>query len=177
MKTNKKALITGVAGQDGSYLAEYLLSLGYEVYGIIRRNSVPENQQSRIERIKNDLHIYYGDLLDQTSLEKILTEVKPDEIYNLAAQSHVRISYDIPQFTVQTNAVGVINLLEPYKRLCPEAKFYQASSCLPAGTKVLVKKEINRIKNNKKQTFKTLGTENIENLKMGDTVLSWKSVV
>jgi GDPmannose 4,6-dehydratase len=128
MKTNKKALITGVAGQDGSYLAEYLLNLGYEVYGIIRRNSVPENQQSRIERIKNELHIYYGDLLDQTSLEKILTEVKPDEIYNLAAQSHVRISYDIPQFTVQTNAVGVINLLEAYKRLCPEAKFYQASS-------------------------------------------------
>lgn len=133
---NKKALITGISGQDGSYLAEYLLSLGYEVYGIIRRNSVAENQQYRIDTIKNSLHIYYGDLLDQTSLEKILTEVKPDEIYNLAAQSHVRISYDIPQFTVQTNAVGVINVLEAYKRLCPNAKFYQASSSEMFGLSV-----------------------------------------
>jgi GDPmannose 4,6-dehydratase len=132
----KKALITGIAGQDGSYLAEYLLSLGYEVHGIIRRNSVAENQQYRVEGIKNNLHIYYGDLLDQTSIEKILTEVKPDEIYNLAAQSHVRISYDIPQFTVQTNAVGVINVLEAYKRLCPDAKFYQASSSEMFGLSV-----------------------------------------
>lgn len=124
----KKALITGISGQDGSYLAEYLLSLEYEVYGIVRRNSVAENQQYRVEGIKNDLHIYYGDLLDQTSLEKILTEVRPDEIYNLGSQSHVRISFDIPQFTVQTNAIGVINLLEAYRRLCPDAKFYQASS-------------------------------------------------
>lgn len=125
---NKKALITGIAGQDGSYLAEYLISLGYDVYGIIRRNSVAENQQYRVDGIRNNLHIFYGDLTDQTSLEKILTEVKPDEIYNLAAQSHVRISYDIPQYTVQTNALGVINMLEAYKRLCPDAKFYQASS-------------------------------------------------
>lgn len=124
----KKALITGISGQDSSYLAEYLLSIGYDVYGIVRRNSVAENQQSRLEHIKNDLHIYYGDLTDQTSLEKILTEVRPDEIYNLGAQSHVRISFDIPQYTVQTNAIGVINLLEAYKRLCPDAKFYQASS-------------------------------------------------
>ncbi|GAF98783.1 unnamed protein product, partial [marine sediment metagenome] len=124
----EKALITGISGQDGSYLAEYLLSLGYEVYGIVRRNSVAENQQYRIDRIRHDVQIYYGDLLDQTSIEKILTEVKPDEIYNLGAQSHVRISFDIPQFTVQTNAIGVINVLEAYKRLVPEAKFYQASS-------------------------------------------------
>lgn len=124
----KKALITGISGQDGSYLAEYLLNLGYEVYGIVRRNSVAENQQYRVEDIKNDLHIYYGDLLDQTSLEKILTDVRPDEVYNLGSQSHVRISFDIPQFTVQTNAVGVINLLEAFKRLCPDAKLYQASS-------------------------------------------------
>jgi GDPmannose 4,6-dehydratase len=124
----KKALITGIAGQDGSYLTEYLLGLGYEVHGIVRRNSVAENQQYRMDGIRGDLHIYYGDLTDQTSLEKILTEVKPDEIYNLAAQSHVRISYDIPQYTVQTNALGVINMLEAYKRLCPNAKFYQASS-------------------------------------------------
>jgi len=132
----KKALITGITGQDGSYLAEYLLNLGYEVYGIIRRHSVVENQQYRVEAIKNDLHTYYGDLLDQTSLEKILTEVRPDEVYNLAAQSQVRISFDIPQFTVQTNAVGVINLLEAFKRLCPTSKFYQASSSEMFGLSV-----------------------------------------
>jgi len=131
-----KALITGIAGQDGSYLAEYLLNLGYEVYGIVRRNSVAENQQYRIDHIKHDLQIYYGDLLDQTSIEKILTEVKPDEIYNLGAQSHVRISFDIPQFTVQTNSIGVVNMLEAYKRLVPEAKFYQASSSEMFGLSV-----------------------------------------
>lgn len=125
---NKKALITGISGQDGSYLAEYLLSMGYEVHGIIRRNSVAENQQYRVDSIRDELNIHYGDLTDQTSIEKILTEVKPDEIYNLAAQSHVRISYDIPQFTGQVNALGVLNLLEAYKRICPNAKFYQASS-------------------------------------------------
>jgi GDPmannose 4,6-dehydratase len=134
----KRVLITGINGQDGSYLTEYLLSLNYEVHGIIRRNSVAENQQYRIDSIRNNPHvnIYYGDLLDQTSIEKILTEVKPDEIYNLAAQSHVRISYDIPQYTVQTNAVGVINILEAYKRLCPTAKFYQASSSEMFGLSV-----------------------------------------
>lgn len=125
---SKKALITGISGQDGSYLAEYLLGLGYDVYGIVRRHSVAENQQYRIDGIKYDLNIFYGDISDHTSIEKILTEVKPDEIYNLAAQSHVRISFDIPQYTVQTNAIGVINMLEAYKRLVPEARFYQASS-------------------------------------------------
>ena len=124
----KKAFITGIGGQDGSYLAEYLLELGYEVHGMIRRNSVPENQQSRLAQVQDKIHVYYGDLMDQTSIEKLLSEIKPDEIYNIGAQSHVRISFDIPQFTVQTNAVGVINMLEAYKRICPEAKFYQASS-------------------------------------------------
>jgi GDPmannose 4,6-dehydratase len=126
----KKAFITGISGQDGSYLAEYLLGLGYEVHGMIRRHSVAENQQYRLEsvRLNPNLHIQYGDLLDQTSIEKLLTEVMPDEIYNLAAQSHVRISFDIPQFTVQTNSIGVVNILEAYKRICPKAKFYQASS-------------------------------------------------
>jgi len=125
---NKKACIIGISGQDGSYLAEYLLTLGYEVSGIIRRNSVAENQQVRIEHIRDKINIFYGDLSDQSSLEKILKEIMPDEIYNLAAQSHVRISYDIPQYTVQTNALGVLNLLEAYKNICPKAKFYQASS-------------------------------------------------
>lgn len=126
--TKKKAFITGIAGQDGSYLAEYLLDLGYEVHGMIRRNSTSENQSSRLEKIKYQIHTHYGDLLDQTSIERLLSEIKPDEIYNIGAQSHVRISFDIPQFTVQTNSVGVVNMLEAYKRICPEAKFYQASS-------------------------------------------------
>ena len=132
----KKALITGIVGQDGSYLSEYLISLGYEVHGIVRRNSVPENQQYRLEHRKHELNMHYGDLLDQTSIERILTEVRPDEVYNLAAQSHVRISFDVPQFTVQTNALGVINLLEACKRLCPEAGIYQASSSEMFGLSV-----------------------------------------
>lgn len=125
---SKAAFITGISGQDGSYLAEYLLSLNMEVHGMIRRNSTPENQSSRLKKIYNKIHSHYGDLLDQTSIEKLLTEIKPDEIYNLAAQSHVRISFDIPQFTAQTNAIGTLNILEAYKRICPSAKFYQASS-------------------------------------------------
>jgi GDPmannose 4,6-dehydratase len=124
----KKAFITGIGGQDGSYLAEYLLELGYEVHGIIRRNSTPEHQDSRLSHLDNKIHTYYGDLLDQGSLERLLDEIQPDEIYNIAAQSHVRISFDIPQFTVQTNALGVINILEAYRRSCPTARFYQASS-------------------------------------------------
>lgn len=134
----KKAFITGISGQDGSYLTEYLLSLGYEVHGMIRRQSTSENQSARIQHLFNsgDVHTYYGDLLDQTSIEKLLTEIKPDEIYNLAAQSHVRVSFDIPQFTVQTNSVGVVNMLEAYKRICPEARFYQASSSEMFGLSV-----------------------------------------
>lgn len=133
---NKKAFITGIGGQDGSYLAEYLLELGYEVYGIIRRNSIAENQQSRIEDIRGGINVFYGDLLDPGSLDRLFNDIKPDEIYNLAAQSHVRISYDIPQFTTQTNALGVLNVLESYRRICPDAKFYQASSSEMFGSSV-----------------------------------------
>jgi GDPmannose 4,6-dehydratase len=132
----KKAFITGIAGQDGSYLAEYLLGLGYEVHGIVRRNSVPEHQQSRIDFVKENLHVYYGDLLDVSGLERLLKQIQPDEIYNLGAQSHVRISYDIPQFTVQSNALGVLNILEAYRNACPHAKFYQASSSEMFGSAV-----------------------------------------
>jgi GDPmannose 4,6-dehydratase len=134
----KKAFITGIGGQDGSYLAEYLLDLGYEVHGIIRRNSTPEHQQSRLDGIRNNpnLHVYYGDLLDVSGLEKLLKEIQPDEVYNIAAQSHVRISYDIPQFTVQTNALGVMNMLEAVRNNCPTAKFYQASSSEMFGSSV-----------------------------------------
>lgn len=132
----KKAFITGIGGQDGSYLAEHLVSLGYYVHGIVRRNSVPEHQQSRIENIRDRINVYYGDLLDQSSIERLLDEIQPDEIYNIAAQSHVRISFDIPQFTAQTNAVGVLNVLEAYRRSCPQARFYQASSSEMFGSSV-----------------------------------------
>jgi GDPmannose 4,6-dehydratase len=132
----KKAFITGIAGQDGSYLAEYLLDLGYEVHGIVRRNSTPEHQESRINHLENKIHTYYGDLLDQSGLERLLRQIQPDEVYNIAAQSHVRISYDIPQFTIQTNAVGVINILEAVRNNCPNAKFYQASSSEMFGLSV-----------------------------------------
>jgi GDPmannose 4,6-dehydratase len=132
----KKAFITGIAGQDGSYLAEYLLSLGYEVHGIIRRNSTPEHQESRLGHLENQVKTYYGDLLDQSSLEKLLREIQPDEVYNIAAQSHVRISFEIPQFTVMTNALGVINILEAVRNNCPNAKFYQASSSEMFGSSV-----------------------------------------
>jgi GDPmannose 4,6-dehydratase len=134
----KKAFITGIGGQDGSYLAEYLLDLGYEVHGIIRRNSTPEHQQSRLDGIRTNpnLHISYGDLLDTSGIERLLSQIQPDEIYNLAAQSHVRISYEIPQFTIQTNALGVVNVLEAMKNNCPNAKFYQASSSEMFGSAV-----------------------------------------
>lgn len=134
---NKKAFITGINGQDGSYLAEYLIELGYEVHGIIRRNSTVESQQSRFnDETRNKLNIHYGDLLDQGGLEKLLDITQPDEIYNLAAQSHVRVSFDIPQFTVQTNSLGVLNILEAYRRSCPNAKFYQASSSEMFGNSI-----------------------------------------
>ena len=134
----KKAFITGISGQDGSYLAEYLLELNYEVHGIVRRNSTPEHQQSRLDGVRNNpnLYVYYGDLLDVSGLEKLLKEIQPDEVYNIAAQSHVRISYDIPQFTVQTNALGIINILEAVRTNCPNAKFYQASSSEMFGSSV-----------------------------------------
>jgi GDPmannose 4,6-dehydratase len=94
----------------------------------VRRQSTAENQSSRLKKISNNIKTYYGDLIDQTSIERLLTEIKPDEIYNIGAQSHVRVSFDIPQFTIQANSVGVVNILEAYRRICPEAKFYQASS-------------------------------------------------
>jgi len=126
----KKAFITGINGQDGSYLAEYLLGLGYEVHGTVRRNSTSENQSARLKTAyeSGQLTTHYGDLSDQGSIERLFEEIQPDEIYNIAAQSHVRVSFDVPQYTVQTNALGVLNVLEAYRRACPNAKFYQASS-------------------------------------------------
>ncbi len=134
--TKKRALITGIGGQDGSYLAEHLLEKGYEVHGLIRRHSVAENQDSRINNFSSDIKTYYGDLLDAPSLTRIFNESKPDEIYNLAAMSHVRISFDVPSFTIQTNGLGVLNMLEAYRILAPNAKFYQASSSEMFGNSV-----------------------------------------
>jgi GDPmannose 4,6-dehydratase len=134
----KKALITGINGQDGSYLSEYLLSLGYEVHGIVRRHSVAENQDQRLTKheISEKVTTHYGDLLDYPSLVRIVSNVMPDEIYNLGAMSHVRISFDMPSFTIQTNALGVLNMLEVYRTICPDAKFYQASSSEMFGNSV-----------------------------------------
>ena len=132
----KKALITGITGQDGAYLAELLLKKGYEVHGLIRRNSITEHQQSRLEHIAGDLINEYGDVLDVASIDRVISKIKPDEIYNLAAQSHVRISFDIPQFTVQTNALGALNVLESARLHCPDARLYQASSSEMFGNSV-----------------------------------------
>ena len=130
----RKALITGINGQDGSYLSELLMEKGYEVHGIIRRHSVAENQDVRIANL--DLNLHYGDLTDEISIYKILKKVMPDEIYNLAAMSHVGISNHIPSFTIKTNSLGVINLLEFAKDLLPDVKFYQASSSEMFGNSI-----------------------------------------
>lgn len=129
----KKALITGITGQDGSYLAELLLSKGYEVHGIIRRSSSFNTE--RIDPIYRDRHdkgarlfLHYGDLSDPSSLIKILGETQPEEIYNLAAQSHVRVSFDIPEFTGDVTAIGTVRLLDAMRHVVPKARFYQASS-------------------------------------------------
>jgi GDPmannose 4,6-dehydratase len=128
----KKALITGITGQDGSYLAELLLEKGYEVYGIIRRASTFNT--GRIDHIYEDPHtnpklkLLYGDLSDSSSVYTILSEVQPDEIYNLAAQSHVRVSFDIPEYTADVTALGAVRILEAMHKLGLKAKYYQASS-------------------------------------------------
>lgn len=134
----KKAFITGITGQDGSYLAEHLSENDYEVYGIVRRHSVAESQETRIDHLvsKGLVNTDYGDLLDSSSLYKLLSAIKPDEIYNLGAQSHVRVSFDVPQFTMQTNMIGTLNLLEAYRTICPQAKFYQASSSEMFGNEI-----------------------------------------
>ena len=132
----KKAFITGIAGQDGSYLTELLLEKDYDVYGIVRRNSTPENQWGRLDHVNPLVNVEYGDLTDTSSLERMIRTIQPDEIYNLGAQSHVRISFDIPQYTVQTNALGVLNILEAWRNNCPTARFYQASSSEMFGRSV-----------------------------------------
>ena len=134
----KKALITGINGQDGSYLTEFLLEKGYEVHGILKRNSVAENQTARLDDYYSDIkdNLYYADMTDMASLIRVLQEVQPDEIYNLAAQSHVRISFDQPIYTTQSVAVGTMNLLESMRLVCPKAKMYQASSSEMFGNNI-----------------------------------------
>ena len=122
----KKALITGVTGQDGSYLAELLLEKGYEVHGLIRRSS--SFNTARIERIFDRLKLHFGDLSDASALGRLLSVVRPSEIYNLGAQSHVRVSFDCPEYTTDIDAMGTLRLLEAVKAHCPEARYYQASS-------------------------------------------------
>jgi len=129
----KKALITGVTGQDGSYLAELLLSKDYEVYGIMRRSSSFNTE--RIDHVYQDphaanrqLHLIYGDLNDASSLNRILREVRPDEIYNLGAQSHVRVSFDVPEYTGEVTGLGTLRLLEAIRESEINPRFYQASS-------------------------------------------------
>jgi GDPmannose 4,6-dehydratase len=129
----KRALITGVTGQDGSYLAELLLSKGYEVHGIIRRSS--SFNTGRIDPIYEDphvptahLHLVYGDLNDASSLNRIIRTIQPDEVYNLGAQSHVRVSFDIPEYTSEITGLGTVRLLEAIRESGLRPKFYQASS-------------------------------------------------
>src|SRR4051794_20498756 len=129
----KKALITGVTGQDGSYLAELLLAKGYEVHGVIRRASSFNTE--RLDPIYKDPHrsdarlfLHYGDLADSVVTSTLIADIKPDEIYNLAAQSHVRVSFDIPEYTGNVTAVGTTRILEAMRKAAPKARFYQASS-------------------------------------------------
>jgi len=129
----RKALITGITGQDGSYLAELLIDKGYEVWGTIRRSS--SFNTDRIEHLYKDAHesnvslrLIYADMNDASSLATVLEQVRPDEVYNLAAQSHVRVSFDIPEYTGEIVALGAVRMLEAIRRIKPDAKFYQASS-------------------------------------------------
>ncbi|MGC6428270.1 MAG: GDP-mannose 4,6-dehydratase [Flavobacteriales bacterium] len=132
----KKALITGINGQDGSYLSEFLLSKGYEVCGTLKRNSVAENQSERLDSVYGKVKLVYADVTDMSSLLFVLKEFNPDEVYNLAAQSHVRISFDQPLYTTQVVAIGTLNLLEACRLQCPNAKIYQASSSEMFGNNI-----------------------------------------
>jgi GDPmannose 4,6-dehydratase len=124
----KKAIITGINGQDGSYLAELLIEKGYEVIGTLKRNSVAENQTFRLDNVFGKIKLEYADLTDMASLVRIITKYMPDEIYNLAAQSHVAISFDQPVYTAQATGIGTLNLLEAVRLIKPNIKIYQASS-------------------------------------------------
>jgi GDPmannose 4,6-dehydratase len=121
-----KAFITGITGQDGSYLAELLLEKGYEVHGLVRRSSLIKTD--RIDHISNQIHLHYGDMTDGMNLMNLLINIKPDEVYNLAAQSHVAVSFETPEYTANADALGTLRILEIIKAHLPNTKFYQAST-------------------------------------------------
>ena len=134
-QTIKKALITGITGQDGAYLAEFLLEQGYEVHGIKRRAS--SLNTSRVDHLFQDIHqkgtklfLHYGDMTDSANLIKLVADIQPDEIYNLAAQSHVKVSFDMPEYTANADALGTLRLLEAIRvnGLVKKTRFYQAST-------------------------------------------------
>lgn len=131
-----KALITGINGQDGAYLSEFLLNKGYEVHGTLKRNSVSENQTARLDNIYENLSLHYADMTDLSSLINTIQKVKPDEIYNLAAQSHVRISFDQPIYTANVTGIGTLNLLESVRLINKSIKVYQASSSEMFGNSI-----------------------------------------
>jgi GDPmannose 4,6-dehydratase len=134
----KKVLITGINGQDGSYLAEFLLNKDYEIWGTVKRNSVSETQSTRIEHLLSEgkINLEYADLTDMASLVRVLQKVQPDEIYNLAAQSHVRVSFDQPIYTANATGLGTLNLLEAVRMVSPLSKIYQASSSEMFGNSI-----------------------------------------
>ena len=136
MSHKKKALITGINGQDGSYLAEFLLEKDYEVFGTLKRNSVVENQTSRLGDIFSNINLEYADLTDMSSLARLVKSVKPSEIYNLGAQSHVKISFDQPLYTTNTIVSGTLNLLESIRLFDTSIRFYQASSSEMFGNSI-----------------------------------------
>jgi len=132
----KRALITGITGQDGSYLAEMLLEKGYDVWGMIRRHSTNFSTTERIEGIINKVNLEYGDLTDLSSIQNILMRCEPHEVYNLAAQSHVKVSYENPIVTANITAVGVLNLLEAIRHYTPHARMYQAGTSEMFGNSI-----------------------------------------
>lgn len=136
MSEAKRCILTGITGQDGSYLAELLLDKDVEVHGLIRRNSSITNQKERIEHILDRIHLHYGDMSDYISLWKLIEEVKPDYVFNLAAISQVRISFDVPQYTMDVNANAVQVLLDACVKYCPRVRFYQASSSEQFGINI-----------------------------------------
>lgn len=148
----KKALITGITGQDGSFLTDLLIAKGYKVYGIIRRSS--SFNTGRLDRHYSDWHhnpdstlkLFYGDLTDDGSIRHILHETQPDEIYHLAAQSHVKVSFDLPIYTVDTIALGTLRLLEVTKEVCPKAKIYNACSSEQFGSSLPPQNELTQFK-------------------------------
>jgi GDPmannose 4,6-dehydratase len=132
----QKALITGITGQDGYYLSKLLLEKGYEVFGLIRRHNRVSSELGTVQSLSDDINFEYGDLTDATSLESVISRVRPHEVYNLAAQSHVKISFDTPVYTAQANALGATYLLDAVSRIVPYSRYYQASTSEMFGNSI-----------------------------------------